>query len=42
MEKDFRMEIEKRTGKTARELVEADERPDLLANGWSSLDELMD
>ena len=28
MEKDFRMEIEKRTGKTARELVEADERPD--------------
>lgn len=28
MEKDFRMEIEKRTGKTAKELVAADERPD--------------
>ena len=28
MEKDVRMEIEKGTGKTARELVEADERPD--------------
>ncbi len=28
MEKDFRMEIEKRTGKTAKELVAADERPE--------------